>query len=193
VLWLREEKRKKALTAALGPLAAGVLLGWWQYYVTSPTPAKEIPVVAVTDSGLPRPSIPPARTFVREEPTSPDTLDPRNRLPPANVILTGKWSDEDRAAVQAALVAELARVPGARGKTLRVEGLGRPLQPTSHRVPRYGVTASWDVSSGPGDEVLFRDALPEIAGWGSTPDEARQHAALRAGKAVSTAVRRAFP
>lgn len=148
--------------------------------------------MAVTDSTLRRPVIPPVPTFVREEPSSPDMSDPRNRLPAVNVVLTGKWSPEDHAVVQAALLAELARVPGARGKTLHIEGFGRPLQPTSHKVPRYGITASWELKPDTGD-IVMRDALPEIAGWGPTADDARRDAALRTGKAVSAAVRRTFP
>lgn len=193
--WVYHSRGDKPTRATIiGGTGASVLVGWifWFVAILPPVSADSIPPA---DAPHVQHLVPPAaeaRVPETGEP-SPDVGDPRNKLAAAEVVLTGDWSNQDRVLVQAALTAALARVPGARGKSVTIDGVGRPLPPTSHRVPRYAITASWHLSSGLGEEVLLRDALPEVAGWGSTPDEARRDAALRAGKAVSAAVLRAFP
>jgi hypothetical protein len=191
-------RRKGRWLAAMGPIAAAALFAalaeWPGGGADPPAPVHPQPARdPIPSSGFAQQRGPAPPANRSPEIVPPAAPEPAPQGPPPQVVVAGTWTEEDRVVVQSALLTALVPVPQARGTRLRVEAVGRALPPTSPGAPRYGIAGTWTLHAEPGGQVLASDALPDVQGWGATADQARGHAAERAGRRVAASIRNSSP
>lgn len=188
-------RRRGRWLLTVGPLAAAALfaaLTQWPRAEAAPAPARS---PADTASAPPPAPAPPSGTDddAAPPPAGPAAVEPTPLGPPPRVVLLGRWPAEDSAVVASMLAGALARVPGAGGAVLELEGAGRSLRPTSRGVQQYAIAGTWTLRPAPDVDVLAGSGLGEVLGIGASPDQARRDAALAVARSIAGTLRASLP